>query len=510
MLLLIISSSGVNAQYAITLPSTHKSNATTSLTYGGTGATGTASSGFAGNTYNYLFGKAVQTTNNNAFIDSFTANGLVFHYEPAPFYVKFRRVNNSTVTGNRKSFRIEQTGGTVNDGDDALLLPDYNDSLEQMFTQRQINVGVDNLFQNASTTNNSNIERMDVIFPLGIKATDNTKTGFAVFEWGASGGHDPFVIAAIKTLDASKNPSSYYTADSVGPSYYGAGVLGNANYLILRQNDGEARMLLEGNNAGTAQNRDGVLLRFSDLSVPNNTIIYGYSVFAPDTKRTPATNLVDYTNATNFPTTTDLSGGGVDPLAVTGLWVVNASYIVLAEQVSDLQSTVINDQVKLSWELQNTTDLAEQVVEKSVDGANYTFLQQVAIDATTKQTALDTRPANGKNYYRIKLVMKNGSAVYSSISWANLKTTNGLVMDVYPNPVKNKLVNLDLGGLTTSNYTLQLLDMTGHPLLRQSIAGQPTLHTLLSLPGYLRNGIYFLQLTNQSGDKIAERQIIVQ
>jgi hypothetical protein len=106
--------------------------------------------------------------------------------------------------------------------------------------------------------------------------------------------------------------------------------------------------------------------------------------------------------------------------------------------------------------------------------------------------------------------MKNGSAMYSSITWANMNTISGLVMDVYPNPVKNKLIFLDLGGLTNSNYTLQLLDMTGRPVLRQVIAGIPTLHTSLSLPGYIRSGTYFLQLVTQSGDKIAERQLMVQ
>jgi len=504
---LFISLPGAMAQFPVTAVSTHTVNATTSLTYSGTGATGNASSGFAGNSYTYKFGTAVQSTNNNVIIDSFTANSLVYHYEPASFYVKFRRVNNATATGNRKSFRIEQTGGAVNAGGTASLIPDYDDSLERVYTQRLINVGIDNLFQNDVATNNNNIERMDVIFPYGIKATDNTKAGFGVFEWGASGGHDPFVIAAIKTLDASKNPASYYTADSIGTSIYGGGIIGNANYLIMRQNDGESRMLLEGNNTGSPQNRDGVFLRFSDLSVPNNTFIYGYSIFAPDTKRTPATNLVDYTNSTNFPTTTNLGGGGLDPLAVTGLWVINSSFVVLAELVADLQTTVVNDQVKLSWKLQNTSDLAEQVVEKSVDGINYSFMQQVA---TTQQTALDTRPANGKNYYRLKLVLKNGAVQYSSISWANIKTTSGLVMDVYPNPVKTKLVNLDLGGLTNSTYTLQLLDMTGHLLLRQSITGQPTLHTSLSLPGYLHSGTYLLQLTNHLGEKVAERQLIVQ
>jgi hypothetical protein len=506
----VIAPIGANAQFAITAVNTHKADATTSLTYTGSGATGNASSGFAANSYTYKFGTAVQTTNNLAIIDSFTANSLVYHYLPTVFHVKFRRMNSGFVTGNRKSFRIEQTGGTVNAGGTAELLPDYNDSLEQLYAQRIINIGIDNLFQNDSATNNNNVERMDVIFPYGIKTTDNTKAGFAVLEWGASGGHDPFVIAAIKTVDASSDPTSYYTADSVGPSFYGAGVIGNANYVILRQNPGETRMLLEGNNAGTAQNRDGVFLRFSDLSVPNNTIIYGYSIFPPDVKRTPVANLVDYTNATNFPINTNLSGGGVDPLAVTGLWVINSTFITLPDYVSELQSTIVNDQVKLSWQLHNTSGLAGQVVEKSVDGLKYTPMQQVAIQATGIQTAMDVHPENGKNYYRIKLVMHDGSIAYSAINWADLNNINGLVMDVYPNPVKSKLINLDVNGLTNGKYTLLLRNMDGRPMLRQSINGQQALHMSISLPGHFVSGAYLLQLCDQYGHIVTERRLIVQ
>jgi hypothetical protein len=497
----------MKAQLPVTNVYTHTANATTTTTYSGTGATGNASSGFAGNTYTYKFGLNVAASNNITIVDSVKANLLNYHYEPTTSLVKFRRVD-GIVTGLRKSLRIEQTGGSIGAGGTVSCYPDYNDSLEQVFSQRIFNVGIDNVFQNATTTNNINIERMDVIFPYGVKATNSNMAGFVVFDWGNVGGHDPFYIAAIKTLDASGNPSSYYPAVNVAAGNYGSGVGGNSTYVIMRRNAGENRLLLMNNS--TTQNRDGVFFRFSDLGVPASTAIFGYSVFGPDVTVLPTSNLVDYTNAANFPTGSDLGGGGLDPLAVTGLWVVNATNIVLADRVNDLSATLVNDQVKLNWNLQNTGDLKEQVVERSNDGVSYSDIVHMPVQTTGIQTALDSRPLNGMNYYRLKLIQQDGSvAAYSSAGRIDLKTSDASAMDVYPNPVKNKMVNVNIRTLTGSGRLL-LLNMNGQIVMQQSVIGEQSMQTTLHLPNMISIGTYVLQLIDNAGNKISERQIIVE
>jgi len=480
---------------------------TTSTTYTGTGATGNSSSGLSGNSYNYKFGMGV-TGGNMAILDSFVAYGINYHYAAATSVVKFRRVD-GVVTGARKSMRIEQDGATVGAGGTVNCFPNYDDSLERVFAQRLFNVGIDNVFQNANTTNNINIERIDVIFPLGIKATDNTKAGFVVFDWGSASGHDPFSIAAITKLDASGNPSVYNSAVSVVAGNYGSGKGGVADYVIMRKNPGEAHLLLMNNT--TSQDRDGVFFRFSDLGVANNTRIYGYSIFAPDVVVSPATNMVNYANTTNFPAGTDLGGGGLDPLAVTGLWVNNATNVVLADRVDDLHTTLVNDEVKLNWDLQNSGDLKEQIIERSIDGANYSELIHMPVQTTGVQNALDSRPVDGMNYYRLKLVQQDGSvAAYSSVNRVDTKAQMAATMDAYPNPVKNKTVNVDIRGVANGSYQLLLFNMNGQVVFRQSVIGEQAMQSTLHLPGGITMGTYVLQLTDNSGKKISERQIIVE
>lgn len=511
MLLLMGSPFAVNAQYAVQGVSTHRVAATTGLSYIGTEATGTAASSNPTNSYTYTFGTSTSTAGNNVeILDSLKANGLEYHFDAGAAYkVIFRRVNNTTVTGSRKSFRIEQIPGTLANHGTLSLYPDYNDSLEQVFGQRIFNIGIDNVFQNDPATNNINIERIDVIFPFGVKATDNTKAGFVAFDWGAAGGHDPFYIAAIKTYNpATGLPTAYYNAISATATDYGSNVGSSLTYAILRKNPTDAHLLMMSSN--TAQVRDGVFFRFADLGVANNTYIWGYSIFAPDVNVTSAANLVDYTNGTNFPTTTNLGGGGYDPLAVGGLWVINTNNVVLPSQVGDLYTSTINNQVKLSWDLLSTDGLSDQVVERSGDGVNYTTLLHVPVQATGAQTAIDANPLNGKNYYRLKLVQQNNAtAAYSAISWVDLKATASLSMEVYPNPVTSHQLTLAIHGLSNAPYKIIVLDMNGRPLLTQAITGEQQVQATVHLPAGIPTGTYVVKLTDNAGNRILDRQVVV-
>jgi hypothetical protein len=505
----ILSGTGSRAQSPVTAVFTHWSNATTGLSYTSTGATGTASSGYNGNTYTYDFGTDVTTTNNIEYLDSFTAIGMNYHFQTAKESVYFRRVNNSSVTGLRKSLWFEQSSGaTVNPGGTAALIPAYDDSLERLFSEHIFNIGIDNNFQNSTATNNNNIERVDVLFPGGVSATDVTKAGFVVFDRGTSGTHDPFYIAAVKTLDASGNPSTYYNAVAVAATNYGSNVGAAMNFLVLRENPGDGHLLMMNNTAN--QNRDGVLLRFTDLGVAANATIYGYSLFGTDVTVSPATDMVDYTNATNFPTNSNYTNGGIDQLAVTGLWVTSATYVVLADQVEGFGAQLAGSGgVQLSWTLGVADGLQRLVVQRSGNGTDFSTLETFSDPAVGEQGAVDPQPLAGVNYYRLELVDKDGTASYSTVCSVETGAISGLSVVLYPNPVQGSRVMLAMRGLKQDAYELRVLDMVGHLILQQGFIGQTQLETTVSLPAALPAGIYVLQLTDKSGATVGGSRTFV-
>ncbi|GGA90388.1 T9SS type A sorting domain-containing protein [Puia dinghuensis] len=508
--LLILSSllpAPVTAQSAVTAQFTHWTNATTSTSYSGTGATGNYGSGLTGNTYNYDFGTAVGTPNFNI-LDSFTAATLNYHFT-YPTTVKFRRVNNATVTGLRKSLWFEQSSGTtVNPGGTVSLLPAYDDSLESIFSQGQIfNVGIDNNFQNqgnGSGTNNNNIERVDHIITSGVIASDNTKAGFVVFDRGNGGGHDPFYVAAIASLDASGNPLTYYNAVSVASGSYGFDVSPLMNYIILRKNQFgpvDAHLLMMNNS--TSQYRDGVFMNFQALGVPNGTKIYGYSLFPADLGSTAAANLVNYNNAANFPTNSNFAAGGIDQVAVSGLWVTNASYVVLPDRVNSFAANPADGKVELDWALGAVDDIGKLVVERSADGEHFTPLMEFAAPLTSQQTAVDVQPLPGEDYYRLKLVDLRGmEAAYSTVSRVVLGVAAGVSLSVYPNPVTGKRISYTVQGLQPGTYGLRVVDMSGHLVAGQSLSGGSVVAGSLALPAGLPAGVYSLQLVDKRGNGV--------
>ena len=499
----------ITAQSPVTAVFTHWANATTGTSYTGSAATGAATTTMGAGTYTYDFGTDAVATNNIQYLDSFTAIGLNYHYVGAKEVVSFRRVNNASTTGLRKSLWFEQPAATtINTGGTVALLPAYDDSLERLFSEQIFNMGLDNNFQNATTTNNNNIERVDVLFPSGISATDVTKAGFVVFDRGAGGSHDSFYIAAIKTLDVSGNPSAYYNAVSVTPAEYGNNVGGAVNFLVLRENPGDGHLLIMNQTAN--QNRDGVLLRFTDLGVADNATIYGYSLFGDDVKVSPATNLVNYANATNFPTTSDYNNGGIDQLSVTGLWVTNASYVVLADRVSDFGAVLTGGgSVQLSWNLGVTDDLRELVVERSANGTDFAPLMDLTYPGGGQQNVVDAHPLPGESFYRLELVNTAGDVVsYSAVCSVTMGGA-ALTLGLYPDPVQGSQVQLAAQGLKQEPYSIRIMDLSGKLILKQVLTGSSVLSLPINLPPGLPAGMYLLQLMDESGAAVAVKSFVI-
>jgi hypothetical protein len=499
-----------NAQSPISVVFTHRANATTLKTYAGTGATGLASSGFASTNYIYQFGTNVSATSNILLLDSFTSIGMNFRRQTATLVTKFCRANNTSVTGARRSLWFEQSSSVqVTTTVPAKLLPDYDDSLERIFSKGNIlNIGMDNNFQNATTTNNNNIERVDYIIPSGVKATDVTRAGFAVFDRGSGTSHDPFYIAAIKTLDASGNPASYYNAVAVASTNYGNNVVSAINYLILRKNPTETSLLLMNNSV--SQNLDGVLLKFSNLGVANNAVIYGYSLFGPDVTVSPAANMVDYTNATNFPTASDLSSGGLDQVAISGLWVTDASYVVLAERIDNLSAQWADDKVTLTWTLEMADGVNKLVVERSPDGKDYTPLSVINTPSTGKQCTTDDHPLPGLNYYRLRLLNEDEVIAYSPVACITTgKVTLNPSMNVYPNPVADGRLTISGEGLSNDTYDIRVFNLSGHVVAREKLPGGPAFIKDLALPEGLPRGAYTILLTDSRGNRIFTKVIML-
>jgi hypothetical protein len=176
-------------------------------------------------------------------------------------------------------------------------------------------------------------------------------------------------------------------------------------------------------------------------------------------------------------------------------------------KILSLQATVVAANVKLSWATGSEVNSRYFEVQKSMDGKSFQPLTQINgagnSSALRNYSFLDTHPAGGSNYYRLKQVTTDGKYEYSSVIAATLADNTGaLSMQAYPNPADSKL-QINLKG-ATSNAHLQLYDITGRCIWQMDALQQ---HEIIIDLEKFPQGIYWLSANNDT--EMVNQKIVI-
>ena len=250
--------------------------------------------------------------------------------------IKFRRINNSNVTGERQLMLFERD---TTDATGARIRSSYANSMEVGLLSNIANRGIDNAFSNDASTASNNIERIDYIINSGIDVPTDVRNdiGFLILE---RGGNDPFKIAAITSLDAQGNPASFAPVKNVTRDDVSNGAWGrngpNIQTSVMRREENETNF--RPSHTVPGQIISGIYFSLSDLNVPANQPIYGYALFPNDTPANTSSN--DLVNLTGFPTdTSGASGeGGLDLMAGGGIYLADSLHTVSGTLYEDTNS----------------------------------------------------------------------------------------------------------------------------------------------------------------------------
>jgi hypothetical protein len=262
----------------------------------------------APNTFNVTY------QGNDLQLKTVTANGVTYAASGMASAV-VERGSNGTDTDN-----IWYAGS--NSGSNINLQGPKEGSLISAFGANNLLVGADNIFSNTGNAvgDNTNIVRLDMIFPAGFNASSST--AFAVFDRGTSTDHDAFQMAAITGLSNTGVPTNYGPLLSFGEGGWGTtDLITTQEEVILRKNDSAGSTAPFDPSDSTLQNIGGVLVPTggNGALVPAGTKIYGYSLFSAVANGT-GTELADYTNTTYFPAADSTAAqGGLDPVGTTAV-----------------------------------------------------------------------------------------------------------------------------------------------------------------------------------------------
>ena len=479
LVLFSVAVSFVNAQAPITSITTVPATAATGTTYD-----------ISSKTYNW----GVSPNNSVDYVEEFKSGGNDYAYTSSlPGQVKIRRVDNSNIAG---TFTLVWAR-TVNTASVYNLFPEYDNNMETFFNTNVTTKGTDNLFTNGSTTNVNNIERLDWVLNSVFSTPVPEKIGFAIFERGNTGGHDPFCIAAITAVDGSGNPTAYGNIVRVASADYGD-VTGTFNFNVLKAPYPQNLVY----NTNITQLIGGVFLSLQSLGIGANQSVYGYSLFSDDLplSATPA-DLVDYTNSTFFPTNT--TSGGLDLAAVTGIFVEKG---ILPVRFTSFTATEKQHKVDLKWSVENEASANYYVIERSEDGSNYSSV--TTVKANKNASGVNTYSYNddisglsgNKFYYRIKQYDLDGSSYLTQTLLVRVSNTvNGLT--IYPNPVKSNLF-ITMNSSKDQRVKISILNFMGQEVAnkteRLSVGNNSIVVDAVSS---LAAGSYHLVITDEAGVK---------
>lgn len=205
------------------------------------------------------------------------------------------------------------------------------------------------------------------------------------------------------------------------------------------------------------------------------------------------------------------------PLNVTGISTINFSTDANVASVGDRFMVVFrpssvlpvtftgiraqekNGDVAVEWNVTNEVNTLSYVVERSRDGRS--FANVATVNATTSAEAgkvynwLDVNAPRGVNYYRIRSVQADNNNKYTPV----VKVTLGAVVadvNVYPNPIKNGRMTVQVNDLAAGAYELRVLNAGGQVIMSRKLQhGGGSAVQDIKLPVGAAKGIYRLQVT---------------
>jgi hypothetical protein len=259
---------------------------------------------------------------------------------------------------------------------------------------------------------------------------------------------------------------------------------------------------------------DTIFLRTTNTGIKNYRLQIGTIDFAqPDVKAwlkdsylgtSIQIDLTGTVNEIDFSVTADPASAALNRFMIvfTAKAIVPMSFTdIRAYQTAGVQT----NNITVEWNVANQINIEKYDVERSADGNSFGMVAAVAATASNGNNAgyswVDANPLTGNNFFRIRSVSNNGEINYSNTVNVKIEKKQAAIT-IYPNPVTNHSIGLQLAGMQKGNYQLRLLNTMGqvvftHTLLHNGINGAQIIKLGKSIPG----GYYSLEFVNPGGDK---------
>lgn len=158
--------------------------------------------------------------------------------------------------------------------------------------------------------------------------------------------------------------------------------------------------------------------------------------------------------------------------------------------------------ISLAWATTMEKNFDRFELERATSDLEFTSITTIqgkgGLDIKTSYEFLDTNPARGKNYYRLKSIDFDNSFEYSHVIVADWDGISDGI-SLYPNPVTNRSFTLELKDVLATPVTVKVIESRGYIVYESEIGTQTS---TVNLPENLGAGIYFVKISSAHGQQV--------
>jgi endoglucanase Acf2 len=169
----------------------------------------------------------------------------------------------------------------------------------------------------------------------------------------------------------------------------------------------------------------------------------------------------------------------------------------LPVELVNFNATLENNQSLIKWSTvtEKNSDFFE--LEKSCDGVHFTFLDKIISKENsndlTNYSFIDTKPCSGATYYRLKMVDKDGTFVYSKV--INVNQNSVSLISIQPNPTSSQ-VTISIQSDEDNESIFTMYDVLGKVLFKREVNLSIGLQDINFDLSHLSNGTYIMSVNN--------------
>lgn len=329
------------------------------------------------------------------------------------------------------------------------------------------------------------------IFMGGGGGAGHANNGSTSFNYGGNGGGIIFIWC--NTLIGNNKPISANGGTGGASQSDGAGGGGAGGTIIMHVTNYTGNVFINANGGNGGQSDDGGVSGrcFGGGGGGSGGAVYFTGATPSVTNTANGGSGGTEINGLSCGTLVPGAAGGNGPITPNysfsrSLSTAGYCLLLLPSKLLYFNAQLNGRTVILNWQIDHPELVEKFIVEKRTDDNNgWTELTSIDADDRFKYAATDPVPSWGNNFYRLKIIEKDGTIFYSTVQNIRVNFFSPDML-VYPNPAINKVF---VSGKLQIGSDLTITDMSGKIVWQQKVTGN---YLAIQLP-LLFPGVYIIR-----------------